>query len=339
MKRLCVTVAILLGLYSARISAQDIHFSQFYETSVLRNPSLIGIYSEDYKITGQYRNQWASVGKGYRTGLLSAEIRFPINHVNDFLSIGLLGFSDKAGRIDFKTVGFYPAINYNKSMEDEHNSYLSVGFTAGYLSRSIDISKMSFDNQYQNGNYDPTLGNGEQQLPESKITNWDLGAGISLNSSPNEKTSYYIGISGYHFTKPKQSFYSSNDIIRLQPRLTANGGFSYLADDSYSLLFHGNYMMQGTYKEIIVGGLVKYYRSGYNKPIFGLSGGVFYRVNDAVIPVLKVDWKGQTFSFSYDVNTSTLKDATQMKGGFEITVVKNGFIHAGPEDKRLCPRL
>ena len=33
----------------------DIHFSQFYETSILRNPSLTGVFSNDFKIGGYYR--------------------------------------------------------------------------------------------------------------------------------------------------------------------------------------------------------------------------------------------------------------------------------------------
>lgn len=342
MKRKTLHHILLSAAYifiTLHVAAQDIHSSQFYETSILRNPSLMGVYTEDYKVVAQYRNQWSSVGKGFRTGIISGEVRFPINNVNDFLSIGILGYSDKAGRIDFKTVAFYPAINYNKSLEDGHNSYLSLGFTGGYVSRSIDIGKMSFDNQYQNGNYDPNSGSGEDQLPEPKINHWDLGAGLSFNSSPSDKTSYYIGISSYHFTKPKNSFYQDNDAIRMQARWNGNAGFSWFLDDTYSILLHGNYMMEGPYQEIMIGGFLRKSRTGYNTPKFGLYGGVFYRFKDAIIPILKVDWRGQSFAFSYDVNISKLKDATNMKGGFEISVFSTGFINGSPDDKHLCPRF
>jgi type IX secretion system PorP/SprF family membrane protein len=320
---------------------QDIHFSQFYETAIVRNPALTGIYTEDYKVTGQFREQWGSVGKGFRTGAFSAEYRFPVSRsTNDFLTMGFLGYSDKAGTINFKTVGLYPSINFNKSMEDAWNSYLSVGFTAGHLTRTIDVTKMTFDNQYQNGSFNSGNGTGEQQLPDPKLNYWDLGAGVSFNSSPSDKASYYIGASAYHFTRPRTSFYQENDDVRLQTRWNGNAGFSWFIDDDYSVLFHGNYVMQGPYRELIAGGLFKWSMTDHrNRKSFALAGGAFYRLHDAIVPVVKVDWKGQSFSFSYDVNISTLRDVTKMRGGFEITVAKAGFIGAGPEDKRLCPRF
>ena len=34
-----------------KIDAQDIHFSQFFETPLLRNPALAGIFSGDVRLT------------------------------------------------------------------------------------------------------------------------------------------------------------------------------------------------------------------------------------------------------------------------------------------------
>ena len=80
--------------------AQDIHFSQFYETAILRNPALTGIFSDDYKIGVVYKNQWSSISKPYQTGLASGELRIPVKgEASDFVSVGLLAFYDKAGTI------------------------------------------------------------------------------------------------------------------------------------------------------------------------------------------------------------------------------------------------
>lgn len=321
--------------------AQDIHFSQFYETAIVRNPALIGIYKEDYKIAFQYRNQWSSIGKGFRTGLLSAEGRFAINnHSNDYIGIGLLGYSDKAGRIDFSTIGVYPAINYNKSMDDASNSYISVGITAGYVSRSIDVSKMTFDNQYQNGSYSATNSNGEQQLPDPKLNHWDLGAGISFNSSPSQNLNYYFGISSYHFATPRNSFYRNNSSpVRLDARWNVNLGINTVLNDAWGLQIHGNYMIQGPYNETIAGALLKWGKpdDGERAP-FALYGGAFYRFGDAIVPTLKMDWKGQTFAFSYDINISSLRTVSNLKGGFELTVFTSGMFKGSADDRR-SPRF
>lgn len=316
---------------------QDIHFSQFYETAILRNPALMGIYKEDYKIAFQYRNQWSSIGKGFKTGLLSAEGRFAINnHSNDYISVGVLGYSDKAGSINFRTVGVYPALNYNKSMDDNSNSYLSVGVTAGYVSRSIDVSKMTFDNQYQNGSYNPSNGNGERQMPDPKLNHWDIGAGISFNSSPSENIAYYFGVSSYHFATPKNSFYYSNTSpIRLEARWNVNLGINAVLNETWGVQIYGNYMIQGPFHETIAGGLLKWSKTDYEERYpFALYAGALYRFGDAIVPTLKMDWKGQTFSFSYDLNISTLRTASNLKGGFELTVFTSGMFKNSAEDRR-----
>lgn len=39
------------------VIGQDLHFSQFYEAPLLRNPALAGLYEGDVRIQGVYRNQ------------------------------------------------------------------------------------------------------------------------------------------------------------------------------------------------------------------------------------------------------------------------------------------
>src|SRR5690606_15536286 len=154
MKKKILTALFLLTAASA--SAQDVHFSQFYETTILRNPALCGIFSGDYKVAANYRSQWNSISKPFITGQISIEGRIPVNsESDDFFSIGLLGLYDKAGSIDLKTTAIYPAINFSKKLESANNSYLTAGFTAGYLQRSFDPAKMTTNSQYGSGGYDP----------------------------------------------------------------------------------------------------------------------------------------------------------------------------------------
>ena len=54
--------------------AQDIHFSQFSETPLLRNPALAGIFSGDLRIQAVYRNQWNSVTVPYQTSSIKCGI-------------------------------------------------------------------------------------------------------------------------------------------------------------------------------------------------------------------------------------------------------------------------
>lgn len=334
---------LLLGLLQGFASiAQDIHFSQFYETTVLRNPALTGIFSDDFKAGVVYRNQWSSIGYPFKTMLASAETRFAINHTQtDFLTVSALFYSDKAGQAALKTTGIYPAINYNKFLEDDHNSYLSVGFAGGYLQRSFDMGRLTFDNQYQGGMFVPSLGAGET-LPVAKLASWDLGTGVSFNSSLGEdhQLVYFAGLSAYHFTQPRANFSETSEAVNLATRWNLSGGINLTKDDTWSMQIHGNYAMQGKYREAIIGGFLRWGppdRS--NQKSLALSGGAFYRFGDAIVPMLKLEYKKESIGLSYDINTSALKAASRMRGGLELTAFVSGFLSRRYDDKRACPRF
>ncbi len=89
-----VLLAFLIPSFSR---GQDIHFSQFFETPLLRNPSLAGIFNGDVRVQGVYRNQWGSVTVPYQTGSFNVEYKQPIGQGDDFITTGMQLVYDKAG--------------------------------------------------------------------------------------------------------------------------------------------------------------------------------------------------------------------------------------------------
>src|SRR5918993_628848 len=77
--------------------SQDIHFSQFFEAPLWRNPSLAGIFTGDVRVQAVYRDQWNSVTNAYKTGSLNAEYKLPVGKSEDFLTLGLQMLYDRAG--------------------------------------------------------------------------------------------------------------------------------------------------------------------------------------------------------------------------------------------------
>ena len=340
--RICAIGLIAGALPLVGRAQADIHFSQFYETSILRNPALTGIFNDDFKVGVYYRNQWSSITNPYNTVLLSAESHTQVKQTSeDFISFGILGYSDKAGSIDQKITTFYPAINYNKSVNPNHNSFLSVGFAGGYVQYSFDPSKATFNNQYLNGKFDP-VNPSQENMPNAKITMWDVGAGVNYNTSSgeNNNVTYIIGFSGYHFTQPHFSYYQKSS-VRENMRLNANGAIAYSLNDNVGVQFHANYASEGTYREIMLGGILNWtaQTSGYKSTCI-LSGGVFYRYGDALIPVLKVAYKSMALGVSYDVNVSSLKEASNLQGGTEVTLFITGnYTDKGIMKKTVCPKF
>jgi type IX secretion system PorP/SprF family membrane protein len=346
MKRSALKAILIIGLLvsSEYANAQDIHFSQFYENAIFRNPALTGIFSGNYKGGVNYRTQWGALTNPFQTSLVSYESRVLVNsETNDYLSYGLCVSYDHAGSVDFNSLQVYPAINYNKSLEDRHHSYLSAGFTAGYVQRTADISKMTFDNQYQNGGYSP-LNPTAENLSNMRVSHFDLGAGVSLNSSfgPNGEFTYYIGGGAYHVTQPKQGFDKSNVFTRLTTKFTGNLGVRYRITDEYAVIFHANYTNQKPYQEIIFGGLASWrplmLNGEYAANKFGFYAGAFYRVKDAIVPTIKIDYNTYSFTASYDVTTSSLRPAISAKGGWEFSIYVRGYAKKQTNSMK-CPQF
>ncbi len=321
--------------------AQDVHFSQYAEQSLLRNPALTGISDGDFRASASYRSQWGSLGKAYQTLSATAEGRFSIRrNGQDYVSIGLAGYSDKAGRAGLKTTAFYPCINYHKhlSASDERRSFLSAGFAAGMLQRSFDPGALTFDNQYQN----PGAGAGEE-LPIAKLSYWDLSAGLSYNGSvgDGDRLTFLVGLGAWHLTKPRATF-SQTSALNLNTRWNASLSLNMRLLEAWSAEAHANVAIQGPYREAMLGGLLRWARLGNNDDSrggFGIAAGAQLRFGDAVIPTLRVDYKSQRFGISYDVNTSSLKAATGMRGGLEITAVFSGFFHPADGGGGVGPRF
>ena len=202
---------------------------------------------------------------------------------------------------------------------------------------------MTTNSQYGSTGFDPNLPTRENGA-DPKISFFDLGAGINYSSSSgeNNELTYFVGIAGYHFTRPKTSFYGDG-FVRQTVKWNVNAGFNYRISDDYGLLMQGNYAKQGSYSELILGGLVNWKKGGENEihqPDFILYGGAFYRLNDAIIPVVKLDYKGYSFGVSYDINVSKLRTASNMRGGTELTLVKTGLFNdpKWKQSRTSCPR-
>ncbi|MBC7552853.1 MAG: PorP/SprF family type IX secretion system membrane protein [Taibaiella sp.] len=346
MKTIFINILSAAGLVlcPALVNAQaDLHFSQFYETSILRNPALTGIFTNDYKVGGFYRNQWSSISHPYVTSLGFAEVRVSVGRVSDdFVSFGVLGYTDKAGSLNQKISSFYPAVNYSKALNPDRNTYLSVGFTAGYTQYSFDPSKITVNNQFQGGVFDPNNPTLES-VTNSKLTMWDLGCGVNYNSSAgnNNNITYIVGISGYHLTQPKFSYFDVPGVTQ-NMRWNVNGAIGFGIKENITTQVQTNFALQGTYFEQMTGVLTTMVQAGAGtKPLYAISGGLFYRFQDAIIPVIKLKYKNTAIAGSYDVNVSKLKQASKLRGGYELTFSITGdwSDKSGILKKTVCPKF
>jgi len=331
----------ILGLLicSFQGQAQDVHFSQFYESSALRNPALTGIFSGDYKLFADYRSQWGSFVVPYKTALFAGESKVLLNEATrDFLSFGFTAVYDRAGSIDLTGISLYGSVNYNKSLGLNSKTYLSVGLCGGYLQRSFDITKMQFSSQYSNGVYSATAATNES-MNWGVVRHYDVSAGVSLSGAITNKVNYYLGGAAYHVSHPTESYFDET-LVRLSTRYSGNAGISANMGQGYGLIVHFNYQYQEPYQETIGGFLISHgFHNQDNSKKVLFAAGCFYRAKDAYIPTFKIDYNSWSLTMSYDMAVAANRLYLNGFGGYEMSISMRGNYNHKRSTELKCPQF
>ena len=338
MKKLLRKFAVMLLLIAAFAGAraQDIHFSQFFEAPLLRNPSLAGIFTGDIRVQAVFRNQWTSITNAYNTGSFNAEYKLPIGKGSDYITPGVQILYDEAGDVSWVTTHFLAALNYHKSLSVDRNRYLSLGFMAGPVESHLDRSKMTTNSTYDG------LGDGETFI-KSSYSYVDASVGMSYNSQLNDNAdnNMYVGLAYHHLNKPKGAFYQ-NLATPLDADWVASVGVKFSVTAQNFITLQADESIQGAAQETVAGFLygIKVGEDPEH-PAYTIHGGTFLRWNDALIPVVKVDYSPFSFTLSYDVNISKLKASTYGRGGFELGLSYIGFTNKKTTTLNVmnCPRF
>jgi len=97
------------------IAAQDIHFSQFYASPLTLNPTLSGFSQGDYRVSGIYRNQWATVTSPFVTFAASYDMRVMKKKLkNDVFGVGVVAIHDRSANGDVSLLSGYLSVAYHK---------------------------------------------------------------------------------------------------------------------------------------------------------------------------------------------------------------------------------
>ena len=326
---------------STGASSQDIHFSQIFETPILRNPSLAGLFSGDIRLQSVYRTQWNSVTVPYQTTSVSAEFKKAIGKGDDFITIGGQVLYDKAGTVALTSTHILPAVNYHKSLSDVRNMYLSLGFMGGYVQRRIDRSKMTTNSQYDGTGYNGGLADGETfSKPSYAYIDGSVGMSFNAQIGENPNNNFFTGIAYHHFNKPKKiSFYSAND-QEMTPKWVASGGIRMSMTDFSYFTLQADYTKQGSYTETVGGALYSWKLDDTENPKYTLHAGAYLRWKDALIPVAKLECRPIAISVSYDANISQLKQGSNGQGGFEVALSFQKFArNNSSQDAVRCPKF
>ncbi len=333
-----ISLFILLG-YTQSSYGQDINFSQFYELPLLRNPALAGLYKGDFRATAAFRNQWSSVTVPYVSQALGAELKFSVSeNSNNYLAAGVQITNDLAGDSKLGKTQILPVLTYHQSLRDDEDTYISIGFMGGPVQQRFDPSKLTFDDQFVNGAYSSTNPT-QQVFGNTNVSYFDGSAGMLFSTAVASDVKLYVGAAIFHFNKPKVAFDRTQDIV-LNRKIGINAGLSAPVGEFNKFTIYLDHFRQGGNRQTQGGFLyTKGLVNDYEDETVSLTVGSLIRWNDAVIPIVKLDYYNLGIGASYDANISKLAAASNVRGGFEITLSYRNFLNIRNTslDKTRCP--
>lgn len=328
----------ILLLFANAVFAQDPHFSQFFSSPLTLNPAFTGKFDGAVRIAGNYRNQWPTINRAYQTGTVSADFQIMKNQIayTDTWGVGIMGYSDKSadGAVSFSYASVSTA--FHKGLDEDGYHQLGVGFQATYSNMLINTSNLKFEDQLTPFGFTGVTSEtfSGSQLKSSFV---DLNAGLLYTASTNDRNNMYLGLSVYHITRPKQNFTQGAEYL-LEPRATLHGGGYFGLGDITTLHISALYSTQAKAHETLVGGAVQVAvgPQTVENPV-NFYAGAWMRFGDALIPYVGLEWGGFRLGTTYDINTSSLKTASQSRGGIEISLI---YIKKPAQSKGLpCPKF
>ncbi len=330
--------AILLIFCAARVSAQDIHFSQFHVSPILQNPANTGYFNCDYRFTAIYKNQWRSVTVPYQTFASSMDMRFVRGKGSkDIAGLGLNLFNDRAGDANFAHTNIGLAGAYHKNFDRFGMNYFGAGLFLAYGTGSIEYSKLRFGNQAPSCPTCPILPS--TQAITQGYNYVDASAGIQYNYIPQTRDNHIqVGAAVFHLNQPRKSFYGNSD-SRIPRKFVIHGSGQIKINSRIDLHPKANISYQGTNREILFGTFTRVDLDKFRNNKYGVYLGSWVRVGDAFIIVYRMDVDQLSFAFSYDINTSSLKPASAARGGPEFSVIYIGCLPHKTNKTVFCPRF
>jgi len=324
------------------VQAQSLHFSQWFNSPLTTNPANTGFIPDaDYRIGANYRTQWSTVmSVPYKTMSIFGDAQVLRNKIeNGWIGLGGVILSDVAGAGKLTTNKVYGSIAYHQMIG--YSSLLTAGFNTGWVSKRINTADLTFPDQFDGKFFTNQLPTGVV-LDARSVSYFDLQAGINYAYFPTDRIYVNGGLAVWHINQPDESFFTNKPTgfsSKLSPRYIGFLNASLKLNEQVIINPMAYYTRQARSSELAAGIYAQY--NLQNEDQTQLLAGLYYRSNDAVIPMIGITWKSMRLFFSYDVTVSTLKNYNQSRGAWEFTLINNGLYSDYNGDKRqsLCPKF
>ena len=309
-----ISCIVIIIFYSKVLLAQDVHYSLFDKTKSLLNPSLLAYQTNQYELQLQRRSQWSSVTIPFNTFSLS----FNAKDIYKNISAGATVLNDLAGDSYFSTDGISFSLANRFTAQE---NFLSASLQVGLYQRSV--------------NYDNLIFLENEILENSDFLFFDLGVGFSNYKTLNPNAAILLGFSLFHLNKPEQSL-TINNTSTLNPKYALHSTYYNKLNSKIDMSPTFYISSQGKEREIVIGSGIAYKLNNTTN----LMSGLYSRINDAFFFTLGLQKSDLEAVISYDINTSSLSNASNHMGGVEFSISYVWDIVKLPKEikERDCPK-
>ena len=330
-----IVVLSSLFILTKSVSSQDIHFSQFYNTPLFANPANTGFLSDaDYRMGVTYRRQFVNLmSNPYRSFSAFGDAAILQNQF-DYAWAGIGGFllSDVAGSGNLRTTKAYVSFSFHQMLGQ--SSLLSAGFNLGWVTRSIDPSKLTFPDQFNGHIFDGNLPTASG-LSASSISYPDVQVGFNYSYFASNDIYMSIGYTLANVLKPKETFFSNaiNELVNRKH----TGFFNAIIKTGPGVIVQPSmlYIKQAGTTSWMAGTQVRMHLSKQKE--ISMHTGLFWRGNDAIIPSVGLIIKRISFNFSYDITNSGVRNFNNGAGANEFSLISLNNYGEKPLRELDCP--
>ncbi|HVM87100.1 MAG TPA: PorP/SprF family type IX secretion system membrane protein [Puia sp.] len=337
-----ILLIVLSVTVVSSVKAQDLHFSQWFNSPLTTNPANTGFIPDaDYRIGANYRNQWSAImTEPYKTMSIWGDAQVFRNRIeNGWLGLGGVILRDQAGSGNLTSTEAYASIAYHQMLG--FSSLLTAGFNVGWVNKRINSANLKFPDQFDGKFFDQTLPT-SVEIDQPNVNFFDMQVGMNYAYFPSSKVYVNAGFSVWHLNRARESFFSTDPAgfdSRLPMRYIGFLNASFKANDQVIVNPMAYYTNQAGSSETVLG-----LNAQYNLSHDGdeqVIGGLYYRVGDSFIPMIGFIYRNIRLMFTYDVTASSLSKYNYGSGAWEFALSHYGYYNEynGNRRESLCPNF
>ncbi len=340
-KRIFSLILVFVGV-STVVSGQDFHFSQFYSTPTLINPSNTGNLANDYRVGVINKSHLFDKSNQYQTIAAFADVAILEDQIarNSWLGLGINFMHDNAGQGNLRTIRTGGSIAFHKAVISDQ-LFFSMGMDFNFVRKQLDLSSIYFNDQIGADGLDLTMIS-EENFDQNTFNYLDVSGGINLSYVMGKLLKVNFGLGMLHLNRPSETVYfrsnnSGYNKRTVRPVITLNTELQF---GKFGIQPGVLYTRDKGAQELIVGSHFVFILSEQTRDSYGARFllGAWYRLKESIVPSAGMEIENFRFMISYDANLDLIRNGAPDRKGFEVSLIHSGRIW--PRKNRLnCPRF